>query len=264
MGGESGAKAGRAEVGGGVRPRIIGVLSWYEESPSWLAALVASCAGLVDHLVAVDGAYALTPGSLRRPRSGREQADVIYATATELGMGCSIHAPAQAFLGGEVEKRTFAFRAANLVAEPGIDWLLVLDGDEVVSEKPLDIAHRLGETQHDVATCTLWQRHVEQPLPGENGITYPEEMYGGDAFFRKLFRADPTLRVEGAHYVYAIGPTDAPRYLWGHELLHEIEEAEDLHELKIEHRNQWRSGARQKLQRSYYALRDQVGVEALA
>jgi hypothetical protein len=42
-------------------PKIWGLLSWYDESPSWLAEAVASFAPMLDGLIAVDGAYALYP-----------------------------------------------------------------------------------------------------------------------------------------------------------------------------------------------------------
>lgn len=245
-----------------MRPSIVAALVWYEESPSWLAALVASLHGLVDHLVAVDGAYALVSTSMRQPTSGREQAETIQAAAAAVGIGCTIHVPQQAWAGNEVEKRSFAFRAANLVCEPGRDWILVVDADEVVTFWPRDIHDRLAASSCDVAAVSLWQRHISAPLPGENGVVF-DEISGSDPFFRKLFRADPTLRVEGAHYVYVVGEPGEERYLWGHQGMHGVVEAEDIHDLRIEHRQEWRSPGRRKLQQTYYATREQVGTEVL-
>src|SRR6266498_603798 len=61
--------------------RIYGLLSWYDERQDWLAAAVTSAAKLCDGIIAVDGAYALFPDSLRHPTSGAEQAATILETA---------------------------------------------------------------------------------------------------------------------------------------------------------------------------------------
>src|SRR6266498_1360247 len=56
--------------------KIIAILSWFDESPSWLSACVASLARAgCSHLVAVDGAYRLYPDG--RPHSGIAQQDAI-------------------------------------------------------------------------------------------------------------------------------------------------------------------------------------------
>jgi hypothetical protein len=239
--------------------KVVAVVCWFEEPPSWLAALVASLAGLVEHVVAVDGCYSLYPGSGRRPVSGPEQAETILATATGLGMGCSIVRPARAWAGDEVEKRSAAFRAAMAVATPVEDWLLVLDADEVVSPcRPDVILTELAAASTDVATVDHWQRHVTHPLPGEAGT----EWHGteGAQQARRFFRADETLRVEGAHYVYVVGDQADPRFLWGHERFHELEPAAHIG-LRVEHRQEFRGAGRRRAQEAYYTLRDRAGTE---
>jgi hypothetical protein len=64
--------------------KLIGLLSFYDEAPSWLSAAIASHhpAGLT-HLVVCDGAYELFPDG--RARSGIEQYDAINATCEGLG-----------------------------------------------------------------------------------------------------------------------------------------------------------------------------------
>jgi hypothetical protein len=118
--------------------RVIGLLSWFEESPSWLAALIASGKGFVDHWVAVDGAYFLYPDALRHPSSGPEQAESIIQTAAACGISCSVHVPAEPWMDNEVGKRSFLFQAGELVAEPNVDWYFVADGDDLLNRVPFD------------------------------------------------------------------------------------------------------------------------------
>jgi hypothetical protein len=78
--------------------RLIAALSWFDESPAWLSELVASLARAeVDHVVALDGSYALFPGA--EAWSGTEQHDAIVHTARGCGMGCTLHVPSGAVAG---------------------------------------------------------------------------------------------------------------------------------------------------------------------
>ena len=43
------------------RPNIVASLIWYDESPAWLAATLHAIVPHINHLVAIDGAYALYP-----------------------------------------------------------------------------------------------------------------------------------------------------------------------------------------------------------
>ncbi len=96
--------------------RLIGILSWYDERPDWLAATVASLAkAQVSHLVAVDGRYALYPDS--RPSSPGVQHDAIVETCRGAGMGLTMHIPTEPWAGNEVAKRTFCFELAETVEE---------------------------------------------------------------------------------------------------------------------------------------------------
>jgi hypothetical protein len=240
--------------------KLFAILSWFEEPPSWLAATVASLHGLCDHVVAVDGAYELFPGSGRKPVSGPEQAETILATATALGMGCTIVRPQRAWAGNEVGKRDAAFKVANALAEPGRDWLLIMDADEVATSTAHDITRaELEQTDLDVATAVSWTRHIEQPLPGEQGVTYPAQIEGYQPF-RKFFRADPTLRVTGAHYIYLVGHGRKTRALWGHSRFHTLAEAAET-QLRVEHRTEYRGQGRRRLQTTYYEVRDKLAVE---
>jgi hypothetical protein len=216
--------------------RVIGLLSWYEEPASWLAECVASAARLCDHLVAVDGPYALFPGAMRKPASGSEQAEVIAHAAAGAGMGCTVHTPNTPWWGNEVGKRDWMFRAGSLVAEPG-DWFLRIDADEVLTQVPADTRALLAATSRDVAEVTMWER-------GD----------GQDSSFplRVLFRALPGIGIEQAHYVVTAPGEGSRRVLCGNDTVHRAEPAEALWDVRLEHRTRQRSAMRRAQKDDYY------------
>lgn len=238
-------------------PRVIGLLSWYSESAVWLAATVASAAKVCDHLVAVDGAYLLYPDG--RNRSSAEQAAVITDVATAQGMGVTVHTPAEKWEGNEVEKRSFMFRLAEAVAQPG-DWYLVLDGDEVILDVPSDFKHRLAATDCDAGEVTFWEHQDPQQDPKLAEAARQFEWSGHHRYpIRTLFRAIPGLKVETNHYTYV---TPDGRLLWGNETNQQQVEALDCRDLLIEHRTHLRDLARRNAARLYYKTRDAAGIEA--
>lgn len=240
--------------------RVCALLSWYDESPLWLAATVASLAGLADHLVAVDGAYALFPGG--EARSPVEQHEAIVEAAAAARLGLTLHVPTERWAGNEVEKRNATVELARQVADEDW-WLFVIDADMVVAhaegvrqalaEAPEDVAayelvtrddpHR-NETVAKYARESLWQKQSRQPLRG-------------------IYRALPHLRFEGAHYVVrADCPGEPARYLWGREDLHALAPAADVRlELRVEHRSHLRDRERADQARGYYRVRDELGFE---
>lgn len=224
--------------------RVIALLNWYEESPAWLAECVASAARLCDHLVAVDGPYFGFPGALQKPFSGTEQADTILHTAAGAGMGCTIHAPRRVWSGrngGEVAKRDFMFRLGMAFATPGEDWFLRIDADEVFTEVPADTKTRLADSEYDVGAVTLWEReasgHVGELVDTLNDYNQP---------LRCLFRALPGIHIEQTHYTVIAGD----KVLNG---LREVP-AEDLGDVRLEHRTQLRTKARRRQKDQYNVL----------
>lgn len=223
--------------------RIIGLLSWYEEPASWLAECVASMGRLCDHVVAVDGPYALYPGATRKPASGTEQMDTIIHAAAGAGMGCTVHVPRTPWWDNEVGKRDWMFRAGSLIAEPG-DWFLRIDADEVLSQVPADTRTLLAATSQDVAEVTMWER-------GD----------GQDSQFplRVLFRALPGIGVRQAHYVVtAPNGSGGTRVLCGNEAVHDADPAEALWDVRLEHRTAHRSAMRKAQKTNYYANLPQI------
>lgn len=223
--------------------KLIALLSWYDE-PVWaLTELVASLARAgCDHLVAVDGAYALFPEA--RAQSPGEQAQALLAAAQGAGMGVCIHVPQEVWFGNELEKRTFLFAAGHQVAEPGEDWLWVCDADEVILEA-IGLRERLEATEHDVAEVILRMN--------ENGD-------GGLEPIRKLFRAQQSgIFVRTNHFTYQTGDG---RLLWEGHLPPKpvLVGAETMHFVRVDHRRT-RKDRRLEDRQRYYDRRKEHGIE---
>lgn len=222
--------------------KVVALLSWYLEKPEWLAELVASCgrAG-VDHIVCCDGAYALFPEA--KGNSGSEQGSLISAAAIGSGMGVTVHQQAnlEPWWGNEVEKRTMLFRLAHFIAEPGVDWLWVLDADEIVTS-----ASGLRE---DLASAPLGTDAAEVTIlegPGQRQL-------------RKLFRAQPDgITVEGYHARYVTGDG---RVLWGPQ--DEMDPfTVECGGTKVRHRPDLRHPYRKQDKDEYYSLRGRMKIES--
>jgi hypothetical protein len=110
--------------------RVTALLSFYDEPVEMLAAHVASLAGVVDHIVAVDGAYMLYPDG--KPASDPLQMRVIQEVARGLRIGITTHTPSSVWVGNEVAKRNHLLRLAEPVTREG-GWYLVLDADCIVT-----------------------------------------------------------------------------------------------------------------------------------
>lgn len=237
--------------------RIIGLLSWYDEAPSWLAATVAAAAPMLDHLVAVDGAYALYPDG--RARSEPMQAEVVMRTCDAAGIGLTLHRPQERWHGNETHKRTYAFALANAEAQPGRDWVFVIDGDDVVTRIPSDLRPRLKATERDAAEVTLWEREawVEKTPEASQGLNLPPITRQHQ---RRLYRAADEITVTGSHFVYLAKRGDEYSYLWGPNTF-PLVAAADFTDIEIEHRSRHRDRARRESAAEYYRVRDALGIE---
>lgn len=238
--------------------KIISLLCFYDEAPTWIAANVASHAKFAHHVVAVDGAYFLFPEALERPRSPVEQHDAVIRACEAMGMGWTLYAPQEPWMGNEIEKRSFMFRVGMLSAEEG-DWFVILDADEVVTDVPFDLKQRLSESDARVAAYWLWA-HEEVSDGGKEGIrdsvvqTHTPITYGG--LVRGMYRADETLRVVDSHYGYTADVDGQPVNLW------ETPHVEEFTGFRIRHLLGDRSLERRRKAQTYYDLRDELGVEA--
>jgi hypothetical protein len=236
--------------------RVIGLLSWYNESPSWLAATVASFAPVIDHLVAVDGPYAAFPHN-GRVKSDPEQAEVIQRTCDAVGIGLTLYQPTQAFFGNEVEKRSLAFALALTVAKEQ-DWIWVFDADEVLTKYPPDLRTRLDVIERDAVEVTLTSRQgYEKAGDVEQIIPLPTDSRHD---LRMIFRALPGLRVLGRHDCYVAGTADDPVFLWG-PTTYPIDPAFRMDGVEVEHRTDRRAAHRKQASHDYYRTRDALGLE---
>ena len=233
--------------------RIHALLNWYDEPTARLASTIASLKGLCDSVVAVDGAYALFPGGLRRPTSGPEQIDTIASTARALGMGVTIHQRQEVWYGNEVEKRSYMFALAETLSTTE-DWYFLIDADEVVSQLPYDTRSLIEHaTDYDAAECLMWENDTTRVLP--DGTTIAAL---GLHPIRRFWRALRGIEVGPAHHQFHVGDdvwlSDAGRPIL-------LVPALTLHDMRIEHRNVFRASNRLANKSRYYADRDHLGIE---
>ena len=243
-----------------IPPKIHGLLSWYDESPAFLAAAVASFAPACDTITAVDGAYGLFPDA--RPRSLPVQAQVIMDTCDALGVSCTIHRPAEPWFGNEVEKRTALFRYGLAQAEPFKDWFWVFDADCVLTEYPPDLPELLADSPSDAVEVKLWERrdYIGEHPEVAREMSLPTSTA---ANMRMLFRVLDRMQVVGAHHIY--GGFDVAgrwQYSWGPKRIGAIDAA-ILDSVRVEHRSIWRDKYRREMAQTYYGLRNELGAESL-
>jgi hypothetical protein len=98
------------------------MLAWWDEPAELLEGCVRSLAGFCDKVVAVDGAYEMTPGATAD--SPNEQKVAIAKAASEVGLEYAVVAPDDVW-SGQVAKRDFMLR----LAAPEADWLIAVDAD---------------------------------------------------------------------------------------------------------------------------------------
>lgn len=244
--------------------RLIALLCWYQESPTWLAATVASLAKAeVDHLVAVDGCYALWPNANQRPVSGPEQMETIIETARGLGIGTTVYTPSKPFLGNEVEKRNLSIQLAMLEGELHEDWMMIIDSDEVIDWVAHDFKQQLRDTDLNVASYHLFDTedpHVSEARTAA-GLNFDLGSIGENSI-SAIQRLLPGLRLEETHYKFCHGYGAEKSYLWGRRPGQQQEEALRLDDLmRVEHRHHLRGLDRKNAAKQYYDLRDRLGAE---
>lgn len=219
--------------------KIVGIVSWYDEKPASLAACVASMIRWgCDHILAVDGAYALYPAG--RAASSPEQHAIISETCRALGVGSTIHVPDEPYFGNEIEKRTLCFQIAESFTDE-TDWYWINDADQIVISA-LGVRERLAETEFDVATV-LFHDAGTDPFAG-----FP---------VRCLFRALRGLHLYRSHCCYR---TADGRYLWAGNRTTDREPQQELALdlfpiVSIEHASASRTVERMNAKASYYQRR---------
>jgi hypothetical protein len=242
--------------------KLFALLSWFDEDSGWLADVVRGLALInVDHLLAVDGAYALFPGA--RAQSPQENHDAIRQTARECGLGLSLTALCKPWR-SEVEKRSFMFSRAERMATPNVDWYMVVDADTIVTKCPFSLKRALSHTDKDAAEAMFRETALLLSLErvaGQEIEHIPADKKVKRTFPRRMFfRAIPGLRCWVNHYTY--GCPDG-RVLWG-DTRAPLVPALKLHNLEVEHRTAERTGERRRLALDYYRERDEKRIEFAA
>lgn len=224
--------------------RLVALLSFYDERPEDLVLYVASLqkAG-IEHLVAVDGAYALYPDA--KGASPPQQRAVLETACVESGIDLTIHVPSGPWQHNEPGKRNALFALAAAVTGPG-DWFFVLDTDELLQDIPEDFRHRLEGSEYDTALVTI----CDTQALAANRPSWP-------AYFRqrRLFRAQQIFLTHSHATYYSLDGRvlglDPP----------ENDATLDLADLTVWHAPQRRGQARQTAKAAYYKARERSGAE---
>lgn len=221
--------------------KLVGLLSWFDEDPAMLETAVRSACRIVDHLIAVDGRYALFEH--HDVVSGPEQYDAIAGACQDSGTTCElvgVAAPWDGPHGGEVAKRAFMFERAEAVTTTA-DWHLVFDSDlEFIDPDVRTLRTRLADTNLDVGTAMV----------NHEGAVHPHPVF---------FRALRGLTVSERHWRYHVpgGPV-----LWD---AYDSAEPLDTHrQVHVEHHGDQRRAGRLASRAAYYTTRDAAGIERQA
>jgi hypothetical protein len=215
--------------------KLIGLISFYDEPRDTLLSCLASLAHCgIEHVVAVDGAYALYPGGTAE--SPAEQQAAIVMACRDLGMGVTLHVPRAVWAGNEPQKRSFLFYLGLVHADPG-DWFMVMDADQTIVRIPDNFMDRLRTADEEVATVTF---HDEDAL-----------------YTRRILFAAQPIYVRGNHWTYV---TMDDRFLWADQAI-EQEPSLNLTDFVVLHRPRRRPDERLMAKKDYYDVRDESGAE---
>jgi hypothetical protein len=246
--------------------RVIGLLSWFDESPTWLAGTIASFARVCDHIVCVDGRYALYDDV--RVQSTSEQHEAIIEAATGAGLGLTLHTRNTVWC-DEMEKRTHLFKLGSIEARTFEDWFFVLDADEKLYSIEQGVAGQLKDAALrgvNVASAHM----IELTDPAE---TPEKEVIGQqlpvDYVYQyetpRFWRALQDMEVSQYHFHYTGVDESGERVtLWGHADHVENPEWVRLGDAcLIENRCLRRPLKRHEKRTQYYAARDSLHMEVI-
>lgn len=217
--------------------KISAALAWYDEPVEFLDRCVRSLAGVVDDVVALDGAWEWMPGA--GVCSPPEQYQAIVDAAEAVGLPLWIGGPEH----GEPYESQVTKRADLMeIAGDGADWIFVIDGDEYVTY--CDSQHvraALDETEMLTAAVSITNLHRGDTIPGY----HPR---GG--LLRRFYRSGTTVVIVHSGY----------SYLGKHLLAGEPTLNLQLH-LRMEHDNCNRGRERNQRAIDYRDARQREGVE---
>lgn len=258
--------------------KLYAILSYYDEPVSWLCATVASLRRLgVDHLIAVDGAYLHYRG---KPCSPIEQADAVMRAADSVGIGCTLVRPNE-LLWTEQQKRDYCFRLLETMATPHVDWVTIIDADEVVVSESAKWKDELADAPDDSHCAGAWILNRIDPTatsPAPNNTEKTPEIHRNielDAEYKtgqsRFWRVMRDMRVERTHYNFTGIDQNGVRVNIRPDIdnraVPDLPQTEILTPWEVmpvfDHRDVWRTAARRREKRDYYTLRDELGIEAV-
>ena len=244
--------------------KIVGLLSWYDESPTWLQACVTSVAPILDGLVAVDGAYALFPGAAEKPNSSVAEVDAIAEACDLAGLPLTLHRRSEPFAGNEVEKRNLTLELARTFGLSQEDWLIVVDADLVLRHHSERLREALETEAHEYASADYgyFNSLDKQGVWDRTGVD--AEQQRAPLRSRAMYRAFPTLRYETSHWCLAADDESGHKfYLYGDGKVHQPQlNAFDASSLIVfEHRSTERVTSRVNDARNYYTMREAAKIE---
>lgn len=180
--------------------RIVAMLAWWDEPADDLYDCVKSMRTLCDAVVAVDGAYEMTPGATRL--SPPEQMAAIKQAAHDYGMDCAIYLPEKIWT-GQVEKRAAMLEEACRDA----DWVIAVDSDHRLVGDREKIRKELARIGHG-ADSILHSFHTPMPEnPAELLRLSPHpwhtELAGKTIDHSLLFRVLDDMRIDRDHWGYS-------------------------------------------------------------
>lgn len=233
--------------------RVVAIMSWYDEPDEVLAEAVRSLAGLADHLICLDGRYALFHGPTNSPATNYL---TITRAALDAGLSVQVESASEPWdgpHGGEVAKRNRLFELAEAATSP-TDWLLSWDADFVLDRElsnPSVARAVLEQTRKLAADVWLFQDTLRR------GGCFP------DLRLRILFRALRGLRVEHTHWQYvAPHPWQPGKKLRLWDMANRTVPSAPLYQhLFVHHVPDRRDQARDNRRWAYYMLRDNRRVE---
>lgn len=221
--------------------KIVCMLNWFDEQPHQLRRRVREAFMIgCTHVVAVDGAYALFPGS--REFSSSSQGKEITDTAFFYKLGCIIYKPEVVWAGNEVEKRQNMLDICLAITTDD-DWLFLMDADFHI-EPPF------------VNMTKLLAKH-----PGRFGdvLLTNSDQDAGWYPVRLLYRAVRGMHLTTNHYTY--------HYPDGDQTVMNNPRGDDLERglkipIRVRHEPNNRLPGRRERQVAYYERRHQDGIES--
>lgn len=249
--------------------KIVGLLSWYDESASWLSAAVNGFARLCDTIIAVDGAYMLYPSG--RNVSHPDQAEAITLACEAQETGLILHRPETVWFGNEVEKRNHTLKLASTICDEG-DWLCVFDADyHIMRLLPDQVRAELEQTDLNVASYTLLDN--KDLLADSKVADIAVQMDLSTEWTsrtRDLYRWTPDLEYGPAHFTIRGTYQGVREWIRGPETLtvnQQVGPPVASHHLDASmvayHRTHQRAAVRRDAAWEYYRLRDSLNIEDL-